>query len=170
MASGRENLIPNSKRTPDELRKIAQKGGRASGAARRKKADFRKTLNALLTAKIDHPEWTPVLEAMGIDSTLEAAVNAAMIREALNGNVKAYEAIARYSGQTDRTEEDLEEQKVRTAAAKAKAGQDEPEEKMDDGFIEALKGTAEEDWEDMDQQGGPDDVEENDNEETQADI
>lgn len=107
---------------------------------------------------------------MGIDSTLEAAVNAAMIREALNGNVKAYEAIARYSGQSDRTEEDLEEQKARTAAVKSKTGQDEPEEDVDDGFMEALKGTAAEDWADMNQQGGPDDMEEGDKEETQDDI
>ena len=170
MSNGHENLIPINKRTKDEQREITSAGGRASGAARRKKADFRKTLNALLTAKIDHPEWTQVLEAMGIDSTLEAAVNAAMIREALNGNVKAYEAIARYSGQSDRTEEDLEEQKARTAAVKSKTGQDEPEEDVDDGFMEALKSTAAEDWADMDQQGGPDDVEENDKEETQAGI
>lgn len=171
MANGHENLIPINKRTKDEQREITSAGGRASGAARRKKADFRKTLNALLTAKIDHPEWTPFLESLGVDSTLEAAVNAAMIREALNGNVKAYEAIARYSGQTDRTEEDLEEQKARTAAAKAKAGQDEPEEEMDDGFVEALKGTAAEDWENMDRQGGPDNMEEDDDEEEpQADI
>ena len=81
-------------------------------------------------------------------------MNAAMIREALNGYVKAYEAIARYSGQSDRTDADQEEQKARTeatkaqtAAAKAKSGQDEEEEAPDDGFLEALKGSAAEDWE-----------------------
>lgn len=90
---------------------------------------------------------------MGIDSTLEAAVNAAMIREALSGNVKAYEAIARYSGQSDRTDADRDEQQARTdavkaqtAATKAKAGQDETEEEQDDGFLEALCGSAAEDW------------------------
>ena len=154
MAGGHENLIPFDKRTEEEQRKIRSAGGKASGAVRRKKANFRKTLNAILTAKIDHPEWTPFLEALGLHSTVEAAVNAAMIREALNGNVKAYEAIARYSGQSDRTEADQEEQKARTeatkaqtAAAKAKSGQDEEEEVPDDGFLEAIKGSAAEDWE-----------------------
>lgn len=154
MAGGHENLIPFDKRTEEEQRKIRSAGGKASGAVRRKKANFRKTLNAILTAKIDHPEWTPFLESLGLDSTVEAAVNAAMIREALNGNVKAYEAIARYSGQSDRTEADQEEQKARTeatkaqtAAAKAKSGQDEEEEVPDDGFLEAIKGSAAEDWE-----------------------
>lgn len=106
-------------RTTDELREITSKGGKASGAARRRKADFRKTLNLLLTAEIDTPEWTPVLESLGLDSTLESAVNAAMIREALSGNVKAYIAIRDTLGQTTKSDEDLEEQKVRTAAAKA---------------------------------------------------
>ena len=154
MAGGHENLIPFDKRTEEEQRKIRSAGGKASGAVRRKKANFRKTLNAILTAKIDHPEWTPFLESLGLDSTVEAAVNAAMIREALNGNVKAYEAIARYSGQSDRTEADQQEQKARTeatkaqtAAAKAKSGQDEEEEVPDDGFLEAIKGSAAEDWE-----------------------
>lgn len=154
MAGGHENLIPFSKRSKDEARENGRKGGKASGETRRKKANFRKTLNALLTAKIDHPDWTPFLESLGLDSTVEAAVNAAMIREALNGNVKAYEAIARYSGQSDRTEADQEEQKARTeatkaqtAAAKAKSGQGEEEEVPDDGFLEAIKGSAAEDWE-----------------------
>lgn len=105
-----ENLIPFNKRSVSEAREFGRKGGKASGEARRKKADFRKTLNALLTAEIDNKEWTPLLEALGLDSTLESAVNAAMIREALSGNVKAYEAIAKYSGQCDKSESDLAEQ------------------------------------------------------------
>ena len=150
-----QNLIPfTSSQNREEAKKNGRKGGKASGETRRKKANFRKALNAILTAKIDHPEWTPFLESLGLDSTVEDAVNAAMILEALNGNVKAYEAIARYSGQSDRTEADQEEQKARTeatkaqtAAAKAKSGQDEEEEVTDDGFLEAIKGSATEDWE-----------------------
>lgn len=113
-----ENLIPFNKRSVSEAREFGRKGGKASGEARRKKADFRKTLSALLTAEIDNKEWTPLLEALGLDSTLESAVNAAMIREALSGNVKAYEAIAKYSGQGTGTEADLEEQRIRTDRAK----------------------------------------------------
>ncbi len=136
-------------RTADEQREIARKGGIASGEARRRKADFRKTLNALLTTKIDSPEWTPLLELLGLESTLETAVNAAMIKEALSGNVKAYEVIARYSGQSDRTEADQEEQRVRVSAAKAKSGQEWEDDEQDDGFIDALNSSAESDWEDF---------------------
>ena len=74
MSNGHENLIPLNKRTKGEQRKIQSQGGRASGESRRRKADFRKTLNMLLTAEIDHPDWTPFLDSIGVDSTLEAAM------------------------------------------------------------------------------------------------
>lgn len=110
--SGYENIKDKGfdKRTTDELRVISSKGGKASGKARRRKADFRKTLNMLLTAEIDNEEWKPILEALGVECTLESALNMAMIKEGLAGNVKAYEAIAKYSGQNGRTDADLEEQ------------------------------------------------------------
>ncbi|WP_230406808.1 PBSX family phage terminase large subunit [Blautia liquoris] len=119
MSNGRENLIPNSERSPEELRRMTSKGGKKSGEVRRRKANFRKTLNLLLTAEIDSPEWTPILEALGLDSTLESAVNGAMIKEALSGNVKAYEAIAKYAGQNDRTDQDLKEQIAKINLLKA---------------------------------------------------
>lgn len=102
-----KNLIRLS---PSEAREYGRRGGKASGKARRRKADFRKTLNMLLTAEIDSEEWKPVLEALGVECTLESALNMAMIKEGLAGNVKAYEAVARYAGQSSRTDTDLEEQ------------------------------------------------------------
>mgnify|MGYP001240329708 CR=1 FL=1 len=70
-----ENLKPV--RTKNEARERGRNGGKKSGEVRRRKADFRKTLNLLLTTEIDSPEWTPVLEALGLDSTLESAMLAA---------------------------------------------------------------------------------------------
>lgn len=64
----------------------------------------------LLTAEIDSEEWKPVLEALGVECTLESALNMAMIKEGLSGNVKAYEAIAKYAGQSSKADSDLEEQ------------------------------------------------------------
>lgn len=49
-------------RTAKEQREIAVMGGKASGAARRRKANFRKTLNLLLTAEIDSEEWNSKLK------------------------------------------------------------------------------------------------------------
>ena len=44
-----ENLKPFDQRTEKEQREIRQKGGRASGKARREKADLRKAAQAVLT-------------------------------------------------------------------------------------------------------------------------
>ena len=63
-----------------EQREIAVMGGQTSGEARRRKANFRKTLNQLLTTEIDNPEWKPVLESLGIECTLESALNMTMIK------------------------------------------------------------------------------------------
>lgn len=113
MANERNLIQYNGGLSPSEARENGRKGGKASGEARRKKADFRKTLNALLTAEIDSSEWSPVLEALGLDSTLESAINGAMIKEALAGNVRAYEVIAKYSGQSAQTEADDTEQELK---------------------------------------------------------
>lgn len=157
-----ENLIPFNKRSEREVRELGRKGGKASGKARRQKADFRKTLNALLTAEMDSEEWTPLLESLGLDSTLEAAVNAAMIREALSGNVKAYLAIKDVLGQTSKSDTDLEEQEIRMEAAKLKMGTPDEEDDSDDGFLDALKGSAKKDWDDfIPEEKGEDDLDEN---------
>lgn len=125
---GTNNLIPFSQRSKEEARENGAKGGRKSGETRRRQANFRKTLNALLTANIDMPEWTATLEALGLDSTLESAVNAAMIQKALKGDVKAYEAIARYAGQEKdkrafKDALDLAEQEAKIDLLKAQAEQ-----------------------------------------------
>lgn len=107
-------------RTTAELREICAKGGRNSGKARRRKADFKKMLNAILTAEvpIGDDQLRQMLETLGIDPTLEAAVNMAMIRAALAGDVRAYEAVAKYSGQAAKTDADEEEQRIRTDRAR----------------------------------------------------
>lgn len=113
--AGYENIKDKGfdKRTTDELRVIASNAGRASGKARRRKADFRRTLNLLLTAEIDSPEWKPILESLGVDCTLESAMLMAQIKEALNGNVKAAYFVAQYAGQDNMTEADLMEIQAR---------------------------------------------------------
>ena len=45
-----ENLIPNSERTPSELREQTRKAGIASGKARRQKADLRRAMQDALNS------------------------------------------------------------------------------------------------------------------------
>ena len=119
--AGYENIRDaNDKRTPEERRELAKKAGKASGQARRRKADFRKTLNLLLTAEIDNEEWKPILESLGVECTLESALLMAQIKAALDGDTQAAKFVAQYSGQSNRAEEDLENKKAETELIKAR--------------------------------------------------
>ena len=113
-----ENLKPV--RTKNEARERGRNGGKKSGEVRRRKADFRKTLNLLLTAEIDSPEWTPVLEALGLESTLESAMLAAQIKEAMNGNTKAAYFVAQYAGQSSEPEENIRNREADTELKRAR--------------------------------------------------
>ena len=110
-----QNLVPfTTNQSREEAVKNGRKGGKASGRARRRKADFRKTLNLLLTAEIDNEEWKPVLESLGVECTLESALLMAQIKEAMQGNTKAAYFVAQYAGQNAQTDADDKEQQRRT--------------------------------------------------------
>ena len=138
----------NNNRTPNERRELARRAGEASGEARRKKANFRKTLNLLLTAKIDNKEWTPFLESIGLDSTLENAINAAVIKRALDGNVKAYEAVARVAGQYEVADEEIREKEADIELKRARKQQitneNETDEALDrlDAILKEMRDNA----------------------------
>ena len=61
----------------------------------------------------------PALEALGVESTLESAMLMSMIKEALEGNVKAAYFVAQYAGQSGLSDADLEEQSARTSQIRA---------------------------------------------------
>ena len=131
----------NNNRTPNERRELAKRAGEASGEARRKRANFRKTLNLLLSAKIENEELTPFLESLGIDSTLESAINMAMIKKALKGDVKAYEAVARFAGQYEVPDEDIE---LKRARKQQITGENETDEALDrlDAILKEMRDNA----------------------------
>lgn len=119
--AGYENIRDaNNNRTPEERRELAKIAGQASGQARRRKANFQKTLNLLLTAEIDNEEWKPILESLGVECTLESALLMAQIKAALDGDTQAAKFVAQYSGQSSRAEEDLENKKAETELIKAR--------------------------------------------------
>jgi hypothetical protein len=119
--AGYENIRDKGfdKRSTKELREIQSRGGKKSGEVRRRKADFRKTLNMLLTAEIDNEEWKPILESLGVECTLESALLMAQIKEAMLGNTKAAYFVAQYAGQNAQTAADDKEQQRRTERMEA---------------------------------------------------
>lgn len=141
-----ENLKPV--RTKNEARERGRSGGKRSGEVRRRKADFRRTLNLLLTAEIDSPEWTPVLEALGLDSTLESAMLAAQIKEAMNGNTKAAYFVAQYAGQSPEPEENIRNREADTELKRARkqavTGENETDEALDklDQILKEVRDNA----------------------------
>ena len=96
-----ENLIPNSEKSPNELRQQCSNGGKKSGEVRSAKKAMRETLQELLNLPLgqgDIDEITSIAEAKGKNLTAEQALCVAMIKEALKGNVKAATFVRDTSG------------------------------------------------------------------------
>lgn len=79
-----ENLKPNSKRTPSELRRNAQKGGVASGKARKEKKMIKEALLKALSSKYTIDD----IQLKGYD-----AIAVSMMKQALRGDVSAFREI-----------------------------------------------------------------------------
>lgn len=93
---GEENLIPQSKRTKEEQREIAKKGGRASGAARRRKKDLAQALQILLDKK--YPQYDKSGKMTGKITGTEA-ISAKLFQKALNGDIRAFKTLRDTVGQ-----------------------------------------------------------------------
>lgn len=109
---GTKNLKPMNQRTKEEARKIARKGGINSGKARRKKANLKKALNTILTAKVPQKQMAELLEGMGFENSVEMAIMFSMANEAMKGNVRAGELVFNIV-HNGKDEQDLKEQKER---------------------------------------------------------
>ena len=147
--AGYENIRDaNNNRTPEERRELAKKAGKASGEVRRRKAEFKRTLNMLLTAPIDNEEWKPVLESLGVEFTIESALLMVQIKAALAGDTQAAKFVAQYSGQSSRAEEDVENKKAETELIKARkeavTGENETDEALDrlDQILKEVRDNA----------------------------
>lgn len=85
------NLVQNKNRTPDERQKNAQKAGIVSGEKRREKRQLQNSLQRLLSGKYELKDDKG--ENTGERMVGYDAIAKSMIREALDGNVKAFVAI-----------------------------------------------------------------------------
>lgn len=146
--AGYENIKDaNNNRTPSERRELARKAGKASGKARRRTAALRDTANRLLTMQAHVDGLTDVLIADGGESTYEEIITMAMINQAMLGDVKAYTALMKVVGQTEKSDADLEEQKIRTDRAKRARDQEVGDTDSNDeniqNFLKAMRPTAE---------------------------
>lgn len=95
-----KNLIRPEDLTPSERREIAQKGGKASGEARRRKKDMKQKMKALLelpAAANDREQ----LEALGVspdDMDNEMVLVMSMFLGAAQGDTKAFDRVIQILG------------------------------------------------------------------------
>lgn len=146
--AGYENIKDaNNNRTPSERRELARIAGIESGKARRRKAAMRDTMNRCLTMQAHVDGLSDVLIADGGESTYEEIITMAIINQAAMGDVKAYNAIMKVVGQTDKSEADLEEQKIRTDRAKRardmEVGDMDTSDENIQSFLKAMRPTQE---------------------------
>ncbi len=140
------NLIPITHLSSEEAKKRGSAGGKKSGEARRRKRDLKAAMNELLNMDIVSPDILDNTTEMGITSSLDynAAIVAALVRKAAGGDVAAFKEIRSLIGKDNDTER-LKLQKRELAIKEKKTG-DSAAPTDDDGFIEALKGSAAKDW------------------------
>lgn len=116
---GIENLKPTNTLTMEERKKLARKGGIASGKARRKKADLKKTIKTILLMNVTDPKDIKKLQALGLDLTYENLVSLATVQQASKGNQRAMENVIKLAT-TDKDKYDIAEQEERIKALKLK--------------------------------------------------
>lgn len=88
---GRKNLIPQNERTKERQREIARMGGKASGKKRQEKKLLKDCLEILLEKKYK--------DENGKKKTGAEAISVKLFKEALKGNVKAFEVLRDTVGQ-----------------------------------------------------------------------
>ena len=78
--AGEENLIPFSERTKEEARELGRRGGKASGAARRRKRSLKEAADLYLSLPLeDKRRWNKLsrryLDAEDIDNQMAMIVS-----------------------------------------------------------------------------------------------
>ena len=102
--NGKENLVPFDQRTEEEQRKIASKGGKASGEARRKKRDARKAANLILNLPASEA-IEKNLKSLGVkeeDYTNMVAIMARAFTKAMSGDISAMSFLIDMAGASPR--------------------------------------------------------------------
>lgn len=118
-----DNLIPFTELTEEEQRKIAVKGGIASGKARRKKKLIKEQLELLLSLPLKDENAKRKLEQLGIDTDNidnQMAMIIAIWNKALKGDTQAFNSIRDSVGEKPKevienhnyTKEELEKYKM----------------------------------------------------------
>lgn len=95
MRPGQENLIPNTERSAEQVRKNQSKGGINSGKVRREKKSTKKIIEAIFESKAPD-EAIKKIQSKFPDvkiKNIEDIINMAVAGQAVGGNIQAYNAL-----------------------------------------------------------------------------
>ena len=124
LARKEDNLIPFNKRSKTEARENGKAGGIASGIARRKKSTIKSLLKDWADSPISNAQLKKQAESIGLDTDEgKAVLTAAILKNALKGNSKYMEYALKLLGEDSA-----------------------PDDVANDGFVDAFKATAADDW------------------------
>lgn len=125
-----QNLIPNSQRSPSELKRMTSKGGKRSGEVRRQRKTQREQLEMLLSLPLKNDKAKAKIQALGIDASEvdnQMAMNVAMYNLILKGGkgaVQAYNSFVDLLGDRDSEKKDLEIKRLREEVNKLQLEQE----------------------------------------------
>ena len=108
------NLIPLSKRTKSEQRRIQSEGGKASGASRRRKKLFKQLMNSYLDSEEQNRDNWNELSCDGFEPeeiTNKAVIVKRLCDEAKSGDVQAVKLVMAMIGEDIQHEELKQKQK-----------------------------------------------------------
>lgn len=104
--SNEQNLIPNSERTPEELREITSRGGKASGAARRRKRSLKEAADLYLSLPVaDRRRWNRIARR-GVDPSdvdNQMAMIIGLVEAATDGDARAAKVVVDLIGEDAKT-------------------------------------------------------------------
>lgn len=125
MARGNDkNLIPNSERSPEELKKMTSKGGKRSGEVRREKAEIKKLFMQYAQMQ-PSPKETAQLMQMGFkenELTNMTSYVVSLFKNGAKGNSKALELSFELLSENNKKE--LENQKLKAEIERIKLEQE----------------------------------------------
>ena len=130
------------KLTAEKQRELAVKGGKASGAAKRKKADLKKAMELLLSLDVNDPKIKKQLENLGMTGDNQSLVAFSVFQQAVKGNQKAVENMLKLTNAKDK--HDIAEQKERIKALRLENNRKEQQEEQTteqklDSYFEKLQ-------------------------------
>ena len=100
-----KNLIPNSERSPKEVRENGRKGGIKSGQVRREQKTYREMAKAMLSATIKDKKILDELQAYGLSETdVKAYTLLGMIKASGNGSHHAFDRLMELIGEKEQNQ------------------------------------------------------------------